>query len=81
MALREVLKATIAEFPATLSRSPLPVRPSGWIGNTNMGPAPRRCKRINAAQVRSATGPISGSAIPARLIVYAGFDKGGPPPV
>jgi hypothetical protein len=47
------------------------------IGNWNMGSVSGRRKQIDAAQ----TGPILGSAIPARLIVSGGFDKGTAPPV
>ncbi|MBR0800150.1 hypothetical protein JQ615_32760 [Bradyrhizobium jicamae] len=39
-----IAAAVIAELPATLSRLPLPVRPSGWIGIPNMGPA-TRCRK------------------------------------
>jgi hypothetical protein len=31
-------QAAIAKYPATLSRSPLPVRPSDWIGIEKYGP-------------------------------------------
>jgi len=51
------------------------------IGNWNMGSVSDRRKRINAALPQPVTGPIPGSAIPARLIVSGGFDKGTPPSV
>ena len=61
--LRDRRVAAIAKYPATLSRSPLPVRPVDRIGYWNMGLPPDRRKRREAALVRPATGPIPGSAI------------------
>jgi len=58
-----IAAADIAELPATLSRSPLPVRSSGWIGLGNMGSVPAACKRLDAARARPVTRPIPGSAI------------------
>jgi hypothetical protein len=46
-----------------------------------MGSVSDRRKRINAILPQPVTGPIPGSAIPARLIVSGGFDKGTPSPV
>jgi hypothetical protein len=46
------------------------------IGKWNMGSASDRRKRMMAALQRPETDPIPGPAIPARLIVSGGFDKG-----
>ena len=46
------------------------------IGHWNMGSVSDRRKRNIAALPRPVTGPIPGSAIPGRLIVSGGFDKG-----
>jgi hypothetical protein len=46
--------------------------PSNRLGKTNMGFEPARRKRVVRAPWQ---GPIPGSAIPARLINPAGFDK------
>jgi len=51
------------------------------IGYWNMGAVSDRRKRINAALPRPQPDRIPGSAIPARLIVSVGFDKGRPLPV
>jgi len=51
------------------------------IGYCNMGPVSGCRKRIDAAPAASLTGPNPGPAIPARLIVSVGFDKGRPLPV
>jgi hypothetical protein len=74
-------QAAIAKYPATLSRSPLPVRPSDGIGNWNMGPTSDRRKHLSAGLARPVTGPIPGSATDPRLIVSVRFDKGRPLPV
>jgi hypothetical protein len=56
-----IAAADIAELPATLSRSPLPVRPSGWIGIRKYGlgaghlQAPRNCSRRCSGTVRDPT--------------------------
>ena len=63
-------QAAIAKYPATLSRSPLPVRPVDRIGYWNMGLPPDRRKRREAALVRPATGPIPGSAIQTKVNLF-----------
>ena len=65
--LRDRLVAATAKYPATLSRSPLPVRPVDRIGYWNMGLPPDRRKRREAALMRPATGPIPGSAIETKV--------------
>jgi len=65
--LRDRLVAATAKYPATLSRSPRPVRPNGRIGYWNMGLPPDRRKRREAALMRPATGPIPGSAIETKV--------------
>jgi hypothetical protein len=57
------LVAAIAKYPATLSRSPLPVRSVDRTGYWNMGLPPDRRKRRERALARPATDPIPGSAI------------------
>jgi hypothetical protein len=68
--LRGRLVAATAKYPATLSRSPLPVRPVDRIGYWNMGLPPDRRKRREAALVRPATGPIPGSAIQTNVNLF-----------
>ena len=68
--LRDRLASAIAKNPATLSRSPLPVRSIGRIGFWNMGPPSGRRKRraaSTACLARPATGPIPGPAIRAKV--------------
>jgi len=68
--LRDRLVAATAKYPATLSRSPRPVRPVGRSGYWNMGLPPDRRKRREAALVRPATGPIPGSAIQTKVNLF-----------
>jgi hypothetical protein len=68
--------ADIAELPATLSRSPLPVRPSDWIGIEKYGPGIGLLQASGRCPSTTRDPPESGSAIDPRLIISGGFDKG-----
>ena len=74
-------KAGHREVPSNAFQIDAPGPIQRRIGNWNMGSVSVHRKRIDAAQPRPVTGPIPGLAIPARLIVSGGFDKGTPPPV
>ena len=71
-------KASHRQVPSNAFQIAAPGPIQRRIGNWNMGSVSDRRKRINAALPHPVTGPIPGSAIPARLIVSGGFDKGTP---